>query len=79
MPSPIQPQQGINLKNVPKLLDTLRERFQIRSDAALARELEVVPSVISKLRAGGPLGPTLVLRIHEYLGVPVAEIRDLAA
>jgi len=66
------------LKNVPKLLDALRDRNQIKSDAALARELDVSPSVISKLRAGGELGPTLVLRIHEYLGVPVAEIRDLA-
>jgi len=67
------------LKNVPKLIDTLRTRFEIKSDAALARELEIAPSVISKLRAGATLGPTVILSIHEHLGVPVKEIRALAA
>jgi len=67
------------LKNVSKLMDTLRERFQIASDAALARELDIAPSVISKLRAGAKLGPTVILSIHEHLGVPVKEIRALAA
>ena len=67
------------MKNVPKLIDTLRERFQITSDAALARELDIAPSVISKLRAGAQLGPTVIWSIHEHLGVPVKEIRALAA
>ena len=67
------------MKNVPKLIDTLRTRFEIKSDAALARELEIAPSVISKLRAGATLGPTVILSIHEHLGVPVKEIRALAA
>lgn len=66
------------MRNVPRLLDTLRERFQIKSDAALARELELVPSQISKLRGGGFMGPTVILSIHEHLGVTVAEIRELA-
>ena len=61
-----------------KLLDTLRERFQIKSDAALARELDVNPSQISKLRGGAHLGATLILKIHEHLGMPVQEIRELA-
>ena len=67
------------MENVPKLIDTLRTRFEIKSDAALARELEIAPSVISKLRAGATLGPTVILSIHEHLGVPVKEIRALAA
>jgi len=67
------------LKNVPKLLDTLRERFQINTDAALARELDIAPSVVSKLRGGATLGPTVILSIHEHLGMPVKEIRELAA
>ncbi len=67
------------MKNVPKLLDTLRDRFQIKSDAALARELDIVPAQISKLRGGATLGPSVILRIHEHLGVPVKEIRELAA
>ncbi|MEH6434323.1 hypothetical protein [Massilia sp. DD77] len=66
--------------NVARLFDTLRERFQIKSDAALARELELNPSDISKLRGGDrPLGATVILSIHEHLGVPVKEIRELAA
>lgn len=76
-PSPIS-HQGVQLKNVPKLLDTLRARFQIKSDAALARELEVSPAQISKMRAGAALGPGVILSIHEHLGLPVKEIRELA-
>ena len=61
------------------LLDALRARFDIKSDAALARELVVKPPQISKLRSGSlPVGATLILSIHEHLGVPVAEIRALA-
>lgn len=77
VPSPTS-HQGAELTNVPKLLDTLRERFQIKSDAALARELEVSPAQISKMRAGSALGPSTILSIHEHLGVPVKEIRKLA-
>jgi hypothetical protein len=62
-----------------KLFDTLRDRLGIKSDAALARELEVQPCVISRARADSNLGPTLILSIHEHLGLPVAEIRALAA
>jgi len=62
-----------------RLLDTLRTRFDIKSDAALARELDMKPPQISKLRSGGlPVGSTLILSIHEHLGVPVKEIRALA-
>ena len=66
-------------KNAAKLLDTLRERCQIKSDAALARELDIKPPIISKLRSGhSPLGASVILRIHEHLGMPVKEIRELA-
>lgn len=60
------------------LLNTVRERFNIKSDAALARELDMTPSQICKVRAGGAIGPTMILSIHEHLGVPVKEIRELA-
>ena len=66
------------MTNVPKLLDTLRERFQIKSDAALARELEISPTQISKMRAGAPLGAKTMVSIHEHLGVSFKEIRELA-
>lgn len=60
------------------LFDTLRARFDIRSDSALADELDIQPSQISKLRGGKRLTAGVILAIHEYLGVPVAEIRKLA-
>ncbi|WP_312547606.1 hypothetical protein [Massilia sp.] len=67
-------------KSVAKLLDTLRERFGIKSDAALARELELSPAEVCKLRGGHrELGARVILSIHEHLGVPVKEIRALAA
>ena len=66
--------------NVARLFDVLQERFKIKNDAAMCRELEVQASVISKMRNGLlPLSPTVILKIHEYLGVPVKEIRELAA
>ena len=66
--------------NAPKLLDELLKRFQIKNDAALARELEIGPADVCKLRSGKvALGPRVILSIHEHLGVPVAEIRQLAA
>jgi plasmid maintenance system antidote protein VapI len=75
---PPTPHQGDDLKNVPKLLDTLRARFDIANDSELARRLKVHPSQISRLRAGHPLAAPTILSIHENLGVPVAEIRQLA-
>ena len=66
------------MKNVPRLLDILRERFRIKNDAALAKELGISPPQISKLRAGATLGPTVILSIHERLGMSVKEIRELA-
>jgi plasmid maintenance system antidote protein VapI len=60
------------------LFDTLRARFGIKSDSALADELDMQPSQISKLRGGKRLTSGVILAIHEYLGMPVAEIRKLA-
>jgi hypothetical protein len=60
------------------LIDELRLHLNAKSDAVLARELEVAPPVISKLRGGMPLGSTMLIRIHERTGWPVQHIRDLA-
>lgn len=60
------------------LLDELRRRFEIKSDSALADELDIQPSQISKLRGGKGLTSGVILAIHEYMGMPVAEIRRLA-
>jgi plasmid maintenance system antidote protein VapI len=68
------------MTNVSKLLDTLRKRFDIKSDSALARELGMTAPDISKLRSGMRLlSPRTILRIHERWNLTVKEIRDLAS
>jgi plasmid maintenance system antidote protein VapI len=63
-----------------KLLDAIKAQHDIKNDAALARDMDVAPPVISKLRNGGlELGATYILRMHETFGMPVTEIRDLIA
>lgn len=58
------------------LLDHLVVKFVMKNDAALCRALEVAPSIISKIRHGKlPVTDRLILRMHEKLGVPVADIR----
>lgn len=61
------------------LFDTLRQEKGIASDAALARELEVSQCVISQARKKGEISDGMILRVHEYLGMPVVEIRQLLA
>jgi hypothetical protein len=57
------------------LFDKLRKEYAIPSDAALARELEVEASDVSRSRKKGGISDRMILRIHEYLGWPVSEIR----
>ena len=68
------------MTNVANLLNTLRKRFDIKSDSALARELGMTAPDISKLRSGMRLlSARTILRIHERWNLPVKEIRDLAS
>ena len=63
--------------NVNPLLDALIEANELKNDAALARALEVDPPVISKLRSQKIVcGPSLILRMHEKMNMPVATIRQ---
>lgn len=66
------------MTNVPQLFDAIRKRFGLNSDKALAHRLGVGPSAISKARSNLSLSDTLILRMHERLPIPVAEIRALA-
>jgi plasmid maintenance system antidote protein VapI len=62
-----------------RLFDELKIRHGLRSDSALAAVLELEPTNISRLRHGRvPLGPSLILNVHETFGLPVAEIRALS-
>ncbi len=60
------------------LLDALIKHMGIKNDAALSRRLEVAPPVISKIRHKIlPVGPNLLIRMHEESGLSIREIRAL--
>lgn len=51
--------------NQSHLIDTLIEKFNLKSDAALARTLDVNQNVISKMRNEKlEVGATMLLNIH---------------
>lgn len=61
-----------------RLLDSLLERMHLKSDAALARALDVTPPAISKMRHKRiPIGASILIRIHESTGLNVRELREL--
>lgn len=65
--------------NINRFIDYLISEFGLKNDAALARTLKVAPPVVSKLRTGKlSLGATLILFIHEELGVSVSDIRAIS-
>lgn len=60
------------------LLDALIKQLGIKNDAALSRRLEVAPPVISKIRHKIlPVGPNLIIRMHEESGLSIKELRAL--
>ena len=60
------------------LMDALIKQLGIKNDAALSGRLEVAPPVISKIRHKIlPVGPNLLIRIHEESGLSIREIRAL--
>ena len=64
--------------NPSRLLDTLREKMQLKNDAALSRALEVAPPVISKIRHRAlPVGASMLIRMHEVTDLSIRELRDL--
>lgn len=61
-----------------ELFDAIIRIEGLKNDAALARLLDLAPPVVSKIRHGRlAVGPALILKVHEELGMPVREIRDL--
>lgn len=62
------------------LLDTLIAKMRLKSDADLCRVLEVNAPVISKIRHGRlPVGPTILLRMHEESNLSIRELKSLLA
>jgi plasmid maintenance system antidote protein VapI len=61
------------------LIDYLLERFNLGTDAALARMMELQPPVISKMRHGKmSLTPSFILRVHDTFDIPIKEIKKIA-
>lgn len=60
------------------LLDHLHKHLNLKNDAALSRLLEVQPPVVSKLRHGRlPVGPTMLIKMHEVSDIEIRELRRL--
>lgn len=74
----------IDLLNLPgydpdALMDKLTEKFEVKTDAALARALGVSAPMICRIRQRQiPFPPSLILVIHDVAEYPVDEIRRLA-
>ncbi|MCL1887057.1 MAG: helix-turn-helix domain-containing protein [Betaproteobacteria bacterium] len=60
------------------LLDMLILRQNLKTDAELARILEINPSVISKIRhAKTRVSASLLLEIHEMTNLSIRELRNI--
>ncbi len=61
-----------------RLLDTLIKKLQLKNDAALSEVLDISRPVLSKIRHRRiPVGPILLIRIHETSGLSISELRAL--
>jgi plasmid maintenance system antidote protein VapI len=61
-----------------RLLDALIEQLNLKNDAGLARVLGVSAPTMSKVRNGRlPLGPSMLVRMHEESGLSVKQLRAL--
>ena len=69
----------LNAKKAHALFDYLKDRFGLRNDRELARELGVQSGYISRVRHGHlPVSASLMLGIHDVFGLEIHEIKALA-
>jgi plasmid maintenance system antidote protein VapI len=60
------------------LIGHLVKHLNLKNDASLSRVLEVAPPVISKIRRGRmPVGPTMLIRMHEVSDISIKDLRAL--
>lgn len=63
------------MDNSGTLFDHLRIKYGLKTDAQLARCIEVNPVAISKIRHGRMrVSAALILSIHKTTGMPVSDI-----
>jgi hypothetical protein len=61
-----------------KLLDTLIDRLDAKSDVGLCSRLGILPPAISKIRHRRlGIGPILLISMHEESGLSIKELRML--
>jgi DNA-binding transcriptional regulator YdaS (Cro superfamily) len=60
-----------------KLLDTLKAKFNLKTDAELSWMLCVPPSSLSKMRSGMPVSAERILQIHDATGWEIKRIKGL--
>ncbi len=66
--------------NVAQLLDKVKEKLNLKNDAALSRAMGVAPPVVSKLRNGRlPIGDATWLRLHEITGMRTLDLKAWAS
>lgn len=62
------------------LFDQVINTLVLKNDAGLARAMDSHPVVISKMRNNRiPVGPMMILRIHEATGWPTKQIKAVIA
>lgn len=61
-----------------RLLDEILVRFRLKNDAALARVLQLPPSVVSKIRSKKTsITSGLLIRLHDVTGWAIGDLRAL--
>ncbi len=64
--------------NPSRLLNALIELLDLKSDAALARALEIAPPTISKMRHRVvPVSAAMLICMHYLSGLSISELRGL--
>lgn len=64
--------------NPARMLNCLRVRFRLDSDAELSRTLGLAPAMLSKIRhRRQAVGAAFILRVHDVTGVPVQDLRRM--
>jgi hypothetical protein len=71
-------QEEVGAYSPNKFLDAIRDKLQLKNDAALCRTLDIHPPLVSKIRHGRlPISSALLIRIHEVTGINISDLRFL--
>lgn len=61
-----------------RLLDAMLAALKLKNDAALSRQLGIMPPVISKIRhRRTPVSASLLILLHEHSEMPIRELKSL--